>query len=145
MKYLFPQLLYLVNNRSAQRNIKILIRFFIILIVLISLYSVLFHYLMTSEGQEHSWITGFYWTLTVMTTLGFGDITFNSDIGRIFSMFVLTSGVIFLLIMLPFTFIQFFYAPWMQAQSKARAPRELPANTQNHVIITTFDAVVNSF
>lgn len=38
-----------------------------------------------AEGRYHSWITGIYWTLTVMTTLGFGDITFTNDIGRLFS------------------------------------------------------------
>ena len=51
------------------------------------------------EGEEHSWITGFYLTLVVMTTLGFGDITFTSDIGRVFSIVVLLSGVVLLLVM----------------------------------------------
>lgn len=50
----------------------------------------------------------------------------------------------FLLIMLPFTFIQFFYAPWLEAQTKARAPRELPENTRNHVILTSHDAITMS-
>ena len=40
----------------------------------------------------------------VMTTLGFGEITFASDIGRGFSLVVLHSGVVFLLVMLPFLF-----------------------------------------
>lgn len=70
-------------------------------------------------------MTGFYWTLVVMSTLGFGDITFTSDIGRAFSVLVLLSGVILLLILLPFVFIKFF-APWMEAQARSRAPRELP-------------------
>ena len=58
-----------------------------------------------------------------MSTLGFGDITFHTDLGRIFSIVVLISGMIFLLILLPFTFIEFFYAPWMNAQAATRAPR----------------------
>jgi len=61
---------------------------------------------MELEGEYYTWVTGFYWTLTVMSTLGFGDITFTSDLGRIFSIIVLLSGVIFLLVLLPFTFIQ---------------------------------------
>lgn len=93
---------------------------------------------MESENQNHSWVTGFYWTLTVMSTLGFGDITFHSDLGRFFSIIVLLSGVLFLLVLLPFTFIQFFYAPWIEAQNKARAPVKLPKDIQNHVIITAF-------
>jgi hypothetical protein len=47
-----------------------------------------------AEGRYHSWITGLYWTLPVMTTLGFGDITFASDIGRLFSIIVLLSGIV---------------------------------------------------
>jgi Trk K+ transport system NAD-binding subunit len=104
-------------------------------------YSVMFHYIMEYEGQNYSWVTGFYWTLTVMSTLGFGDITFTSDLGRAFSMLVLLSGMVSLLILLPFTFIQFFYAPWLEAQSKARAPRELPEDTQGHVIITHYNPI----
>jgi Trk K+ transport system NAD-binding subunit len=99
---------------------------------------------MDLEGQEHSWITGFYWTMVVMSTLGFGDITFTSDIGRIFSVVVLLSGVILLLILLPFIFIKFFFAPWMEAQARSRAPRELPSDTRNHVIITNYDPVTSS-
>jgi len=111
---------------------------------MILVYGVLFHEIMEMEGQKHSWMTGFYWTLTTMTTLGFGDITFTSDLGRAFSILVLISGVISLLIMLPFTFIEFFYAPWMEAQRRARAPRELPKGTKDHVVITSFDAITKA-
>jgi len=99
---------------------------------------------MEMEGQHHSWITGVYWTLTVMSTLGFGDITFTSDIGKIFSLCVLMSGIVFLLVMLPFTFIQFFYAPFLEAQSKSRAARELPEDTSGHLIIIGSDRVALS-
>ncbi len=116
-------------------------KFLLILVTMITVYSVLFHFLMILENKEFSWITGFYWSLTVMSTLGFGDITFTSDLGKLFSVVVLLSGLIFLLIMLPFTFIQFFYAPWLEAQTKARAPRELPEDTQGHVILTSYDPI----
>ncbi|SMO63490.1 potassium channel family protein [Gracilimonas mengyeensis] len=145
MKFFTSQISYFVSNRNTRTNIKRLIRFILILILMIVVYGVLFHEIMEYEGQRHSWITGFYWTLTTMTTLGFGDITFTSDIGRIFSIVVLGSGVISLLIMLPFTFIEFFYAPWMEAQHRARAPRELPLGTKDHIIITSFDPVTRAF
>ena len=76
-----------------------------------------------------------------MTTLGFGDITFTSDIGRLFSIVVLLSGVVFLLVMLPFLFISLFYAPWLEARVRLRAPREVPAGTRGHVIIAEYDAI----
>jgi voltage-gated potassium channel len=125
-------------------NLFNLLRFGLILAAVITIYSVIFHYIMEYEGHDHSWMTGFYWTLTVMSTLGFGDITFDSDIGRFFSMFVLMSGIVFLLILFPFTFIEFFYAPWVEAQKAARAPRELPKNTAGHVILTNFDPVTRA-
>ena len=59
-------------------------------------------------------------------------------------MLVLFSGVLFLLVMLPFTFIEFFYAPWMKAMNQAKAPKKLPEGTSNHVIITKLDAVTEA-
>jgi Trk K+ transport system NAD-binding subunit len=143
MKLIFSELLSLVAKRQ-ERNIRILIKFFLALIAMITIYSILFHFLMILEKREFSWVTGFYWTLTVMSTLGFGDITFTTDLGRLFSILVLLSGVVFLLTMLPFTFIQFFYLPWLEAQSKARAPRRLPEDTAGHVILTNHDPVTMS-
>ena len=144
MKFLIPQLLYFWKDRHSRINTYALLRFLAAMAALITLYSILFHYLMAYEGRQESWITGFYWTLTVMSTLGFGDITFQSDLGRLFSTLVLLSGIIFLLVLLPFTFIELFYAPWIKAQEAARAPTELPAETAGHVIITQHDAVTNA-
>lgn len=144
MKFLPSQLYYFLRHRPSRISILSLLRFVLLLAALITLFSVLFHYIMAYEGQRHSWVTGLYWTLTVMTTLGFGDITFQSDLGRIFSSVVLLSGVIFLLVLLPFTFIEFFYAPWMRMQAESRAPASLPPKTEGHVILTSFDAVTNN-
>jgi Trk K+ transport system NAD-binding subunit/lipoprotein signal peptidase len=141
MKFLPAQILFLLQNKRAQRNIRGMCEFLLALAVLVTIYSILFHILMAQEGRDYSIVTGFYWTLTVMSTLGFGDITFHSDLGRAFSILVLLSGIIFLLVMLPFTFIQFFYAPWLEAQRKSRVPRQLAGSISNHVIITGFDPV----
>ncbi len=140
MKLIFSELLHLITKKQ-ERNIKILLKFFLVLIGMITIYSVLFHFLMIFENREFSWITGVYWTLTVMSTLGFGDITFATDLGKLFSIVVLLTGIVFLLTMLPFTFIQFFYLPWLEAQSKAKAPRELPEGTEDHIILTNYDPV----
>ena len=140
MKFLLGQFIYLFTKRK-ERNVRMLMKFLLILITMITVYSALFHFLMILENQKFSWITGFYWSLTVMSTLGFGDITFTSDLGKLFSVVVLLSGLVFLLIMLPFTFIQFFYAPWLEAQTKARAPRELPEDMQGHIILTSDDPI----
>jgi len=144
LKFFTSQLTQIISSPDTRYNIKRLVRFLAVLIFLIVLYSVVFHFIMEYEGKYYSWITGFYWTLTVMSTLGFGDITFTSDLGRAFSVLVLISGMLSLLILLPFTFIQFFYAPWLEAQSKARAPRELPEETSDHVIITHYNPITRA-
>jgi voltage-gated potassium channel len=142
MKFSSSQLAYLLGNREARGNLRALLKYVLTLLGVISLYAVLFHVIKVQvEGEEHSWITGFYWTLVVMTTLGFGDITFTSDIGRLFSILVLLSGVVLLLVMLPFMFISLFYAPWLEARVRMRAPREVPADTRGHVILTEYDAI----
>src|SRR5690606_6215482 len=46
--------------------------------------------------------------------------------------------------LLPFTFIEFFYAPWMQAQQAARAPTQLPEKTSGHAILTDFDPITKT-
>ncbi len=141
MKFLPSQILYFTRSRTTKRNFKLLFKFLLTLAMLVVIYSVLFHFIMLFEEKEFSWITGFYWTLTVMSTLGFGDITFASDLGKAYTLLVLMSGILFLLVMLPFTFIQFFYAPWLEAQSRAKTPRELPESTTGHVILTNFDPI----
>ena len=144
IKGLAPQLAFLLGKRTARRNLGTLFKLLLAFSVIVTIFSVLFHLIMLSEGQEFSWFTGFYWTLTVMSTLGFGDITFHGDLGRLFSMIVLLTGMVFLLIVLPFTFIQFFYAPWIQAQSEARAPRQLPRSTREHVLLTNYDPIAHA-
>ncbi|WP_300465211.1 NAD-binding protein [Desulfobacula sp.] len=139
MKFIPAQIIYFTRSRTTKRNFKLLFTFTLVLAILVLIFSVLFHYIMIFEEKQFSWITGFYWTLTVMSTLGFGDITFASDLGKAFTMVVLLSGILFLLVMLPFTFIQFFYGPWLEAQSRSKTPRELPAGTSGHVILTSFD------
>ncbi len=144
MKFLASELNYFFQKKSTRINLKRLIIFAAFLLAIILLFTVIFHVISIYEGENHSWITGLYWTLVTMSTLGFGDIVFHSDIGRLFSVIVLVTGVVFLLVMLPFTFIQFFYAPWLEAQAQARAPRKLPSDTRNHVLITKFNSVAIS-
>ncbi len=141
MKTLFSLFPHFVRQGGGKRNLALLLRFLLLLAVMVIVYTVMFHILMLREGQDHSWLTGFYWTFTVMSTLGFGDITFHTDLGRAFSLLVLGSGIVFLLVILPFTFIEFFYAPWMAAQQAARTPRELPEKVEGHVILTHYDEV----
>jgi len=142
MKFLGSEFGYLVSEREMRGNLRALLRYLLLLLCVITLHAVLFHVIKANvEGEQHSWVTGFYWTLVVMTTLGFGDITFTSDIGRVFSVVVLLSGVVLLLVLLPFLFIRLFYAPWLEARVRFKAPRRVPGSISGHVIITEFDDI----
>lgn len=144
MKFITSVVGYVAASRSTRQNLGLLLKYFFFLAVMVTAYSLLFHYIMELEGKQYTWLTGFYWTLTVMTTLGFGDITFHSDLGRAFSIVVLLSGLVSLLVLLPFTFIEFFYVPFMRAQSRARVPRELPRGRGGHIVLTHLDPVTRT-
>lgn len=144
MKFIFSQMAFFMAQQSNRRNIRFMLRFGLFVLGLVLTYSAIFHYIMESESRQYSPVTGLYWTLTVMTTLGFGDITFESDPGKIFTVLVLLSGILLFMLLLPFTFIRFVYSPWLEAQSKALTPRELPKDSEGHVIIVGEDSTAFS-
>ena len=142
MKFPGRKMANMFREREVRRNILELVRYLAFLAGFILIYSVIFQIIMERiEGQSHSWITAFYWTLVTMSTLGLGDVVFESDIGRLFSVGVLVSGGVFLLVVLPFTFIHFLYAPWLEAQVRRRAPRQLASTVKGHVIIARHDEI----
>lgn len=69
-----------------------------------------------------------------MSTLGLGDITFQSDLGRLFNVLVSVSGLAYILVLVPFTLVKLF-------QSTERIHRELPRTIRDHVILTHYDHV----
>src|ERR1051326_5507296 len=128
-------------RRGAPGQRRALTSLLSLVVAIVLVYSGVFQLVMAREHQTHSWLTSVYWTLQTMTTLGYGDVTFTSDLGRMFTVLVLTTGVLLLFVLLPFTLIQFVYAPWLEARNAARTPRELPPETAGHVILTTYGPV----
>ncbi len=129
----------LLSALSAPRSggsARAVVRLLAILVASVLVFSVGFQVLMEVEGQDHSWASAVYWTVVTMTTLGFGDIVFESDLGRIYSVVVLLAGALLILVLLPFTFIQLVYLPFRAAAQEARAPRRLPDDVSGHVLVT---------
>lgn len=144
MKFLSGPFSILFRERSTRRNFNYFFRFIIALTLVTLIFSLLFHYIMEYEGRSYSWMTGLYWTLTVMSTLGFGDITFSSDLGKAFSIIVLLTGIVSLLIVFPSIFIQFVYTPWLEAQKKREIKHSLPASVHGHILIIGISPVTRN-
>lgn len=138
MPFLRAFILHLLMSRSRRENLRQLCEMLILVLALVVLFASLFHHLMQAEGREFSTVAGLYWTFTVMTTLGFGDITFAEDAGRAFSVVVMVTGVLFQAVLLPFTVINFLWEPMMAARRQARTPREAPRRLRGHVLLTRF-------
>ncbi len=126
----------LLASRSQRSNLKTLGWMLSLAGLLILLFTALFFVFMQREGREYSLISGVYWTTTVMTTLGFGDITFTSDVGRAFSVVVMVTGMLFQSVILPFIFIQLLWTPWVESQRLARIPRTIEDDVGGHVLLT---------
>ena len=129
--------LHMLQRITSRRNAMLLLRLFLAFVIILVLYSLVFQYLMNLEGRRYSYISGMYWIISTMCTVGLGDITFLSDLGRLFTILVISTGIFFLLVLLPFTIIQLF-------QSTARIPRELPENTRGHVVLTEYGALTSA-
>jgi Trk K+ transport system NAD-binding subunit len=136
---------WLGGSTNLRRRLAPFIKYLALLVGVVLLYGWGFHAIMAWEGQDHTWFTGVYWALTVMSTLGFGDITFESDFGRVFSTVVLLTGVVLLLIILPFLFIQHVYAPWLEQRIRHRADalRRVPEDVADHVLICANDPIAS--
>lgn len=122
-------------------NLSLLVKLLLFTLTLVLVYSGLFHILMLQEGRSYSFVTGIYWTVSVMTSLGLGDIAFQTDSGRLFTVLVLLSGIGMLLVVLPFAFLRFLYIPWLQNRVRMRAPRQLPVDTSGHIVLCNWAPV----
>jgi voltage-gated potassium channel len=129
-------MLSMLSAPLAGGGLRAMIRLMLIFVASVLVFSAGFHTIMAYEGRNFSWATSIYWTLVTMSTLGFGDIVFETDLGRMYSVVVLLTGALLILILLPFTFIQLVYVPWSEAMRDARAPRSLPTETTGHILFT---------
>jgi voltage-gated potassium channel len=137
MEYLPLQLFNFIKNRISQRNKRLLLSLIINLSILIIFNSSVFLLLISWEGQDYNFLDALYWTFTIFTTLGLGDIVFKSTIGHVFTIWVLLSGITAFFIMTPYVFFQFF-------QSEARAPRSLRSWISGHVIIIGYNQITKT-
>ena len=144
MKSIGVELAYFFRGRLKQ-NLKVLCFYGVFLVSLMLAYALLFNYLMWHlEGRDFSIMASIYWVITVMTTLGFGDITFHTDLGYLFASIVTISGVVFMLILLPFGMISLFLAPWIEQRLRYHPTLELPEDASGHILIFGIDPITTN-
>ena len=118
-----------------------------VIITIVSIYSIVFLFLMFKEGQHIpsqmenvSLITAIYWVIATMTTVGYGDVYFIGDAGRVFSSIVAISGVIFLFGAL----FPLVLTPWLDARVRSPLPTRVPSKLSDHLIICGYSRMVES-
>ena len=143
MKEIIQSIPSAFKQRSKKKNVARFLRFGLVLVLFVFCYMQVYAKLMSEElgGVAIGWVESFYWVLTTMSTLGYGDITFRGDSGRLFSMVVMFTGVFYLFIVLPFVFMEFLYKPFMEYQTGARVARRFEPVKQKHVILTHYDSI----
>ena len=141
MKFLTLQLIYFLGTKGAKRNIGVLLRLILLLVVCWLFFGFSFKAVMMMEGRHFSVVDGLYWALVTMSTLGYGDIVFQTTPGKVFTVVVLAFGMFSMLVVMPFAFIKFFYEPWMGAEVAARTPKALSEEVCDHVVVTHIDSV----
>jgi len=145
MRALIPETGYIPRARS-RRNLLILAAYVIFLIIVVLVYAWVFQYMMATYENDpgHSFINGVYWTITTMTTLGYGDITFTSHAGQLFSAFVTLSGFLFLLILVPFAIVSVVFGPWLESILRYRPRTRLKRSAKGHAVICGWDPVTEA-
>ncbi|CAG0980899.1 MAG: potassium channel family protein [Candidatus Methanoperedens sp.] len=111
--------------------------------LLVFIYSLVFQYLMSAyEGREYGFITAIYWVVGSMTTVGYGDIYFNSTIGHLFSIIVVLSGIIMII---GYVFL-FAVHPRLEGMLRKEMPPKpkVPVDLKNHIIIIGYNQLVET-
>ena len=143
MKDVIKSIPSVFKQRKQRKNAARFLRFGLVLVLFVAGYMQVYTNLMSKElgGVHIGGVEALYWVLTTMSTLGYGDITFSGDSGRLFSMLVMFTGVFYLFIVLPFVFMEFLYKPFMEYQTGARVARKFEPVKQKHVILTHYDSI----
>ncbi|UCE37970.1 MAG: NAD-binding protein [Thermoplasmata archaeon] len=87
----------------------------------------------TVEDKPASFIEAFFWTVATITTMGApSELVLASEVGRVYTVIVVFSGIAIFFIGFPF----FIIGPWLEEQvKKATSPERIPLPEKDHVIV----------
>jgi voltage-gated potassium channel len=109
----------------------------ITVVLVLIIYILIFEYLMIRENQFENAnpITALYWA-----TSTYGNVVFNSQAGRLFTVIVQISGIILISGFL----VTYIVTPWMDRVIKFRLPRKASQAMKEHVIICGYNQLVET-
>ena len=108
---------------------------------LVLIYSIVFQYLMRLyENRNYEFITAVYWVIVSMTTVGYGDVYFNSQIGHFFTIIVILSGVVMIFGYL----FPLVVTPQLEQALKRELPSKAPDDLKDHIIICGYNQMVET-
>jgi K+ transport systems, NAD-binding component len=111
-------------------------------LAIIMVYMIIFVEIMIHEGQTQyvNIYDAIYWVVTTLTTVGYGDITMTSPIGKMYAVFVqltgipLVFGILFTLVIIP----------WMEKKIQSNIPSKAPKKLTNHIIICGYNRLIET-
>lgn len=120
---------------------KSIVAYIFIFSFLVLFYSVVFMNLMRiHEHRDFGLITAIYWVIESMTTVGYGDIYFNSTEGHLFSIVVSLSGVFMIFgLLLPLVL-----TPQLEQIIRKELPGKVPLDLKSHIIICGYNQLVET-
>ena len=117
------------------------IAYVLIFSFLVFVYSIVFIDMMRKyENKDYGLITAIYWVIVSMTTVGYGDIYFNSSAGHLFSIIVSLSGV-FMIFALLFPLV---ITPQLEQIIRKELPKKVPLDLKGHIIICGYNQLVET-
>lgn len=110
-------------------------------LAIILFYMLLFIRIMIHEGQttHANLYDAFYWVVSTLTTVGYGDIVVTSNLGKIFSIFVQLSGIPLVFGIL-FTLI----ITWMEKVIHSNIPTKSSKKLKDHIIICGYNRLIET-
>ncbi len=78
--------------------------------------------------EDWSWINSLYFTVVMLTTIGFGDFHPTTEFSRIFTVLFILIGVSFIL-----GFLNFIMSRTMQRRAEDKFGREIPPGTPGYI------------
>ncbi|MDK2825086.1 voltage-gated potassium channel [Methanolobus vulcani] len=111
-------------------------------LAIIMVYMIIFVEIMIHEGQTQyvNIYDAIYWVVTTLTTVGYGDITMTSPIGKMYAVFVqltgipLVFGILFTLVIIP----------WMEKKIQSNIPSKAPKKLTDHIIICGYNRLIET-